>query len=204
MSEAQDTNREHEERPDLQSVIEALLFVSPEAVAVSQLAQVLGATRTEIERALLELSDHYQSRGLRLQRQDGLVQFTTSPEAASCVERFLGLDLSSRLSAAALETLALIAYRQPITRAEIEAIRGVSCDGVLRTLVSRSLVSAQGRLEQAGRPIVYGTTLEFLQYFGLSCLDALPAVEDFGAMTEGGGRRASRRTTDEAAADEAV
>jgi len=115
------------------------------------------------------------------------VQFVTAPEAAPYVERFLNLDLSSRLSTAALETLALIAYQQPIARMQIEAIRGVNCDGVLRTLLSRGLVAPQGRLDQAGRPIVYGTTFEFLQYFGLSDLSELPALEPVQSAHEGGG-----------------
>ena len=114
--------------------------------------------------------------GLALQRQGDKVQMVTAPEIAPYVERLLGLDLSSRLSPAALEVLAIIAYRQPITRAEIEAIRGVNCDGVLRTLSSKGLVGEIGRLEQAGRPILYGTTFEFLQYFGLHGVQDLPPL----------------------------
>jgi segregation and condensation protein B len=93
----------------------------------------------------------------------------------------LGLDLSTKLSQAALETLAVIAYRQPLTRAEVEAIRGVGCDGVLRTLITRELVEAVGRLEQPGRPYQYGTTVQFLQYFGLDSLDHLPPLPESAA-----------------------
>jgi len=162
---------------DLPSGIEALLFVADEPISVRQLAQVLEASQGEVEAALERIATHYRERGLRLQRQDGVVQFVTAPEAASCVQRFLGLDLSSKLSVAALETLALVAYRQPITRAQVEAVRGVSCDGVLRTLVSRGLITALGRLDQVGRPIIYGTTFDFLQHFGLSDLGELPPIE---------------------------
>jgi segregation and condensation protein B len=101
----------------------------------------------------------------------------TAPEAADQVRRFLGLELSGKLSPAALETLAIVAYRQPVTRAQIEAIRGVNSDSVLRTLVNHGLIEEQGRLEQAGRPIIFGTTFEFLQQFGLSDLEQLPSLE---------------------------
>jgi segregation and condensation protein B len=172
---------------ELASRIEALLFVADAPVSAQQLAQALETDENEIEAGLEQLGAHYQTRGLRLQRQNRAVQFVTAPEAAPYVERFLNLDLSSRLSTAALETLALIAYQQPITRMQIEAIRGVNCDGVLRTLLSRGLVAPQGRLDQAGRPIVYGTTFEFLQYFGLSDLSELPALEPVQSAHEGGG-----------------
>ena len=113
---------------------------------------------------------------MRLLRKADRVHLTTAPESATYIERFLGLDLSSRLSTAALETLAVIAYRQPLTRGDIEAIRGVNCDAVIRTLISRELVEAVGRLEQPGRPFLYGTTLQFLHYFGLESLDKLPPL----------------------------
>ena len=102
----------------------------------------------------------------------------TAPEFAPYVERFLGLQYSGKLSAAALETLAIIAYQQPMTRPKIEAIRGVNCQGVLRSLIARGLIEAADRLESAGRPVVYATTFEFLQYFGLENLTELPTLED--------------------------
>jgi segregation and condensation protein B len=101
----------------------------------------------------------------------------SAPESAPYIERFLGLSLSGKLSAAALETLAIIAYKQPVTRPQIEAIRGVSSDGVLRTLISKGLIEEVGRLETVGHPVLFGTTFEFLQYFGLSALSDLPALE---------------------------
>ena len=183
---------------NLPSRIEALLFVADEPVSVRQLAQALESSQTEVKEALNGLAALYRVRGLRLQRQDSLVQFVTAPEAASFVERFLGLDLRSRLSTAALETLALIAYRQPITRAQIEAVRGVNCDGVLRSLLSRELVVSLGRLDQVGRPIIYGTTLDFLRYFGLSDLSELPPMEDIQASAKRGERHVSGRPANEA------
>jgi segregation and condensation protein B len=165
--------------------VEALLFVADEPTPVRQLAEALEVSESEVVVALQELEVHCQERGLRLQRTDRQVQFVTAPEAAADVQRFLGLESSSKLSTPALETLALVAYRQPVTRPQIEAIRGVNCDSVLRTLLSRGLVQPQGRLEQAGRPIIYGTTFEFLQYFGLSRLSELPAWEELASHGEG-------------------
>lgn len=130
-----------------------------------------------MEHALQSLDAQLASRGIRLQRKGLHVQLVSAPEAAPHIQRFLGLELTGRLTQPALEALAIIAYRQPITRAAIEAVRGVNCDGVLRTLISRGLVEEVGRLEQAGRPILYGTTFEFMQYFGLKSLDELPSLE---------------------------
>lgn len=189
---------------DLPSRIEALLFVTDEPVGIRELAQVLETSENAVEVALQQLATHYQERGLRLQRTDRHVQLVTAPEIASDVERFLGLDSRTRLSTAALETLALIAYRQPVTRAQIEAMRGVNCDGVLRTLLSHGLIAAVGRLEQAGRPILYGTTFAFLQHFGLTDLSELPALDELRSAMKGGGDHAPRRATDEAPAIEKV
>ncbi|GAB4568954.1 MAG: SMC-Scp complex subunit ScpB [Anaerolineae bacterium] len=162
----------------LSALIESLLFVADEPVPVERLAQVLGASIEAVEQALSELSQCLMTRGTRLQRKGERVQMVSAPEAASYIEAFLGLDLTTRLSPAALEVLAIVAYKQPITRAQIEAIRGVSCDAVLRTLVNRGLLEEVGRLEQAGRPILYGTTFQFLQYFGLKSLDDLPPLDE--------------------------
>ncbi len=162
----------------LSAQVEALLFVAPSPTPVARLAQVLETDEAGIEAALAELSAAYAAalRGLRLIRKGDKIHLTTAAEAAQAVEKFLGLDLNAKLSGAALETLAVIAYRQPLTRGEIEAIRGVNCDGVLKTLLARALVEPVGRLEQPGRPFLYGTTLQFLQYFGLEGLDRLPPL----------------------------
>jgi len=156
--------------------VESLLFVADEPVPAGRLASALEVSEAEIEAALEQLEHEYQARGVRLQRKGDRVQMVSAPEAASYIERFLGLELTTRLSPAALEVLAIVAYRQPITRAQIEAIRGVSCDAVLRTLVSRGLLEEVGRLEQAGRPILYATTFQFLQYLGLRSLEELPPL----------------------------
>lgn len=160
----------------LTMLVESLLFVADEPVTAARLAAALGVEVSEVDGALAELGQRLQGRGVRLQQKGDRVQLATVPEAAAAIERFLGLEVSPRLSPAALETLAMIAYRQPITRTQLEAVRGVNCDGVLRTLLSRGLIEEQGRLEAVGRPILYGTTFEFLQYFGLAQLDQLPAL----------------------------
>jgi segregation and condensation protein B len=157
----------------IDSLIESLLFVAGEPVTTEDLARVLDVPPPEVEIALARLGSVYRKRGLRLQRRDNQVQMVSAPECSNVIERFFGLQLSSKLSPAALETLAIIAYQQPITRPQTEAIRGVNCDGVIRTLLARGLVEEVGRLEQAGRPILYGTTFGFLQYFGLSDLSEL-------------------------------
>jgi segregation and condensation protein B len=162
---------------EIKPLIESLLFVADEPVAIGHLASAIGVKREAVEEALRELSEEYEQRGLRLQRKGERVQMVTAPEAAPHIERFLDLELSSKLSAPALETLAIVAYQQPITRAEMEAVRGVNCDSVLRTLVSKGLIEEVGRLSQAGRPILYGTTFEFLQHFGLQDLAELPPLE---------------------------
>ena len=163
---------------EVKPLLESLLFVADEPVAVGRLASAIGESREVVEEALRELAEEYERRGLRLQRKGEQVQVVTAPEAAPYIERFLDLDLSSKLSAPALETLAIVAYQQPVTRTQIEAVRGVSCDSVLRTLVSKGLIEEVGRLPQAGRPILYGTTFEFLQYFGLRDLAELPPLEE--------------------------
>ena len=157
--------------------VESLLFVAEEPVSPHRLAEALEATPQQIEEALDALVNYYEGSGLRLQRVHGRVQLTTAPEAAPYVERFLGLEARIYISQAALEALAIVAYRQPITRPEIETIRGVGSDSVLRTLLSAGLVDRVGRADAVGRPFLYGTTAEFLQHFGLQDLDELPELE---------------------------
>jgi segregation and condensation protein B len=161
----------------LVTIIEGLLFVASEPVTVQQLGSVAGCQVEQVEAALQHLKEEYQARGFRLQRQGQSVQLVSAPELTEYIERFLGLSISSKLSTPALETLAIIAYRQPITRPEIEAIRGVNSDGVLKTLLSRGLVEEVGRLDTVGHPSLFGTTFEFLRYFGLERLEDLPELE---------------------------
>jgi segregation and condensation protein B len=173
---------------ELYARLEALLFVASGAVTPAQLAAALDIPTAEVEIGLKELETDYldnsQNRGLRLQRQRGRVQLTSAVEAAPWIERFLGLETNSRLSRAALETLAIVVYQQPVTRPQIDAIRGVSSDGVIKNLLSKGLVAEGGRAEAAGRPILYNTTAEFLQYFGLNSLEELPTLD---GMTNPGG-----------------
>jgi segregation and condensation protein B len=120
---------------------------------------------------------------VRLQRKGDRVQLVTRPEAAAYIERFMGLENSGRLSQAALETLSIVAYRQPCTRAQIEVVRGVNCDSVLRNLLSKGLIEESGRQETVGHPFLYSTTFAFLQHFGLRSLNELPPLEPMQTPT---------------------
>ena len=175
----------------LKSLVESLLFVANEPVSAAKLAAVLGVDPELIDTALAELESEYVGRGVRLQHKGHLVQIVSAPEAAGFVRSFLGLEAGSRLSSAALETLAIIAYRQPVTRSQIQAVRGVDSDSVLRTLLNQGLVEEQGRLEQVGRPILYGTSFEFLQHFGLRGLEQLPPLLDTSLPPPGAAREGS-------------
>jgi len=166
---------------NLSARIEALLFVASGAISIAQLAAALELPAGEIETGLSDLENDYLNhrldRGLRLQRHQGRVQLTTAGEAAGVIERFLGLESASRLSRAALEALAIIAYKEPATRPYIDSIRGVNSDGVLKSLLSKGLIQEVGRAESPGRPILYSTTPDFLQHFGLSSLTELPPLD---------------------------
>ena len=162
------------------ALLESLIFVGGEPAPYAELARVLALADADVARLVEELASDYAGRGIRVERHAGRVQFVSAPEAAPAVERFLRLEAASaRLSNAALETLAVIAYRQPVTRPAIEAIRGVDVSGALRTLQQRGLVVELGRLAAVGRPMLYGTTDEFLRQFGLSSLADLPPLNDF-------------------------
>jgi segregation and condensation protein B len=161
---------------DLAIKLEALLFAAPGSVTPSQLAAALEVTTRELETGLGELESFYKQRGLRLQRHAGRVQLTTAPELGPLIESFLGLEMTSRLSRAAVETLAIIAYNQPATRPQVDAIRGVNSDSSLKSLLSKGLIQEIGRADSPGRPILYSTTSDFLQYFGLNSLADLPPL----------------------------
>jgi segregation and condensation protein B len=165
----------------LPALIESLLFIAPGTVSPSQLAAVLEVPISEIEVGLNELDAQYSDlrsdRGLRLQRHRGRVQLTTPPQAAELIERFLGLETSGRLSHAALETLAIVLYKQPVTRPQIDGIRGVNSDYVLRSLLRKGLIQEIGRAETPGRPILYSSTPELMQYFGLNSIDEMPPLD---------------------------
>ncbi len=169
-------------RMGLSQLIESLLFVSDEPVDSVQLAKALDVSLEAVEASVQRLGKLYQTtnRGLRLQTREGRHSLVTAPECAGAIEDFLNLDLTTKLSGPALETLAVIAYRQPVTRIQVEAVRGVDCSGVLRSMTQRGLIEEVGRLETVGRPILYGVTDLFMQHFGLLELTELPplAAED--------------------------
>ncbi len=162
--------------------LEALLFTSPSATTISQLSQALETTPREIENALRALEVRYLDGGLRVQQFRGRIQLTTAPETAEDVEKFLGLEANTRLSRAALEALAVVAYQQPVTRPQVDSIRGVNSDSVLKTLLHHGLIEEAGRAEAPGRPILYTLTPEFLQHFGLNSLEDLPPLD--GELSE--------------------
>lgn len=158
-------------------LLESLLFVAGEPVTVAQLARALDVVPDAIEGALAELDMMLAQRGIRLQRIDDRLHLVSAPESATAISRMLGIQATTRLSPAALEVLAIVAYRQPITRTQIERIRGVDSSGVVRALLARDLIVEAGRLETIGRPAIYRTTPEFLLLFGLRSLSDLPPME---------------------------
>lgn len=161
------------------TALEAVLFAAAAPVAYTRLSETLGLKVGVIHEMCQTLSNEYERRcaGIRMQFLDGQVQLTTAPEVSSAVEAFLGLEATQKLSRAALETLTIVAYRQPVSRPMIDSIRGVNSEYILRGLQTRGLIEEVGRAETTGRPILYGTTQDFLLYFGLSSLKDLPPFE---------------------------
>ncbi len=160
---------------ELAALIEAFLLVAAEPPTVAELAAGAGTRLENIEAALVHMADQ-TDRGWLVQRHGDRVQLATAPRFAHYLRAFLGLDREARLSSAALETLAIIAYQQPATRSEIEAVRGVDCSGVLATLHARGLIEPISRRPTVGNPIQYGTSADFLNHFGLSSLADLPPI----------------------------
>lgn len=160
-------------------VIESLLFVAGRPLQRAELRKLLGSDDARLTAALhaLEQDLEQQGRGIRLQRLGEQVQLVTAPEHARYVAALLGLPMTAKLTSASLETLAVIAYRQPITRSQIEAVRGVNSDRALAGLIQHGLVAEVGRAQTVGRPALFATTGEFLQQFGLTSLDQLPHIE---------------------------
>jgi segregation and condensation protein B len=172
-------------REELPALLEALLLVSPEPAELRDLANAAGVPVSAVEDALTTLNEN-PSRGWVVIRHRGTAHISSAPRFAPYVRRFLGLDREARLSGAALETLALIAYRQPVTRAEIESLRGVESSGVLATLYARGLIEVAGKLPTVGNPHQYVTSLEFLKQFGLRSLADLPPL---AGLAGGGSER---------------
>ncbi|MCX5710956.1 MAG: SMC-Scp complex subunit ScpB [Candidatus Omnitrophica bacterium] len=169
------------------SVIEALLFASEKPVMLEQIKKALdNLDSEEIKRLIAELKSDYENsgRGMRIVEVAGGYQMTTFPGFATFLRKMYRERQADRLSRPALETLAIIAYKQPLTRTEIESLRNVNVDGVMKSLTDKFLIRITGRKKVAGRPFVYGTTRQFLEHFGLKSLDELPKMENFTELAQ--------------------
>ncbi len=166
--------------------LEALLFVAERPLSRREIATIAGVDAATVDERLGDLEVSLRDRGIRLLAAGDRIELATSPEVGALVARYVGAD-AVRLSPAGLETLAIVAYRQPVTRAAVERVRGVDSDHTLRSLLHRRLVVELGRSNAAGRPILYGTAFEFLERFGLESLEDLPPLDaDVAARLEGG------------------
>ncbi len=177
-----------------QRILEAVLFASDSPVETSRLVDILEDSDSAELSALIEsLNDEYAADGrtFRIVEVAGGFQFETLPQYGPFIERLYRSRARQKLSRAALETLAIVAYRQPISRIEIDALRGVDSDASIRTLQNRDLIEVAGRSESVGKPILYGTTREFLRYFGLRDIKDLPGADELASMFDGTEERAS-------------
>lgn len=185
------------EYKEARAAIEAMVFASPRPVTAREMGEILGIDPRTADAIVDDLRREYdqEGRGMQIVFVAGGYQMATRPAHADYIAR-LNVGTRQALSRPALETVAMIAYKQPITRAELETIRGVRVDGVLSTLIERGLVRPVGRKKAPGRPVLYGTTPEFLRWFGLASLDDLPPIEGDTATLPGFGlRSASRRSS---------
>ncbi|MGB5811918.1 MAG: SMC-Scp complex subunit ScpB [Polyangiales bacterium] len=167
----------------LKNVIESLIFVADKPVSAKRLARTAHATIAEVQPVLDELVADYQHRGVRLYFIAGGYQFRSASDSSEFVKSFVA-PRPLRLTRAQLETLAIVAYRQPLTRPEVDDVRGVDSGSALRMLAERGLVKILGRKDEPGRPLVYGTTARFLEFFGLSTLQELPTLQEFSDLTD--------------------
>ncbi len=173
---------------EIRAILEAILFVSVEPLTVERCVAVLGqVTKADVRRALGRMEQDYRERAgaLQLVQVAGGYRLVTRPEYASWIRRLEKAKSQAKLSRSAIEALAIIAYRQPVVRGELEKIRGVETSGVIRTLLERKLVRIVGRKDEPGRPIMYGTTKQFLEHFGLKDLAELPPLREFKELGEG-------------------
>jgi len=182
-----ETERQPRNVSEIVAIVEALIFVADEPVSAKLLAEVLQEDRETIEAAVEQLQNEYQRResGLIVREIAGGWQISTRPEFHEEVRKFLKTRPNAKLSLAALETLAVIAYKQPVTVPEILEIRGVQSASAIKTLLDKRLITAKGRKETVGRPMQYGTSKEFLLQFGLKDLSELPSIEDFEDLAGG-------------------
>jgi len=171
---------------DISGALEAILFSSNRPLKVRELQQATDSDRNSIEGALERLREALEDRGVMLMRHHDEVHLATRPEHAGAVRRALRPEVSGRLSHAAYETLAIVAYQQPVTRARVEEVRGVNCDSVLGNLELRDLIREVGRGSGPGQPKLYGTTMRFLQVMGLESLDHLPTPSEGAELLERG------------------
>ncbi|MEI6266653.1 MAG: SMC-Scp complex subunit ScpB [bacterium] len=163
---------------NIKSIVESLLFVAEKPLSLLEIAEAIGIPVSEIQKSLKELEADYKNRGISLINKGEYFALISAPENSKEVSRLLNEELRHDLSQAALETLAIITYKQPLTKAEIEEIRGVNSDQIVRNLMVRGLIAEIGRKESVGKPILYGTTMEFIQYCGLENENALPKMEE--------------------------
>jgi segregation and condensation protein B len=170
---------------EIKAIVESVLFVAGAPVSLRRLAEIIGVAQAEVKPAMGQLMAEYATpeRGVRLAEVAGGYQFRTAAENTEYIRKFVQ-EKPSKLSRASLETLAIIAYRQPLTKAEIEAVRGVDVDGVLNSLLTKKLVRVMGRKDVPGRPWVYGTTPQFLELFGLNDLGSLPPLPEIHEPTQ--------------------
>jgi segregation and condensation protein B len=182
-----------------EAALEALLFVAERPLSRREIAALAGTDRATVDERLGDLEVSLQQRGIRMLIDDDRVELATAPEGGALVARYVGAE-AIRLSPASLETLAIVAYRQPVTRAAIERIRGVDSDYMVRTLLHRRLIVELGRSPAPGRPFLYGTGFEFLERFALTSLDELPPLDvDVAArLAEEGGEPITERLFDAA------
>ena len=171
-----DTEPQQRSEAQLKSALESLLFVAGRALERGELRRLLTINESQLDGALAALAAECSTRGVRVQQLGEQVQLVSAPENARYIAAFLGLPTQVRLTTAALETLAVISYRQPITRSQIETIRGVNSDRALASLIAHSLVNEVGRAATIGRPALFATTPEFLHQFGLTSLEHLPRL----------------------------
>lgn len=164
-------------KKNIKSIIESILLVAEKPVSVKELSSCCGAMVSDVQKALAELMKEYESRGIKIIKKGNYYSLVTDPDNTTAVAKFLNEELRHDLSEAAIETLSIITYKQPVTRMDIEEVRGVSADHLIRNLMIRGLIQEVGRKEAPGRPILYGTTMEFLQYFGLSSEDEIPEFQ---------------------------
>ena len=182
--EAQNQGPEKPRPEEWRGIVEAILFVAGDAVETGDLCRAMNLTPEELDKTLSDLAGEYdfERRGIRILRFGNHVQMATRPDYAPYVERLLQPVQRQSLSAAIMETLAVIAYKQPVTKGDVEQIRGVKCDYSIQSLMAKGLIEEQGRRETLGRPILYGTTDVFLRHFCISSLEDLPQI-DFSALS---------------------